>query len=171
MEVINVKRLSTQAKFIGTLVSIAGAIIMTLYQGPSIIPSHFKSNLSQHLLLATQLSDWVLGGILLTIDAIFASMYIITQAIVLKKYPVVINLMFSYCLICTVLSALASFIVETDLSSFSLQPNTRLFSVLYSVSIYTQCYVNLHRKLEINLAHSNLYQPYFFPAKNSCIRY
>lgn len=58
------------------------------------------------------------------------------QAIVLNKYPVVINLMFSYCLICTVLSAVASFIVETDLSSFSLQPNTRLFSVLYSVSMY-----------------------------------
>ncbi|XP_076916563.1 WAT1-related protein At5g40230-like [Bidens hawaiensis] len=128
MEVINMKRGSTLAKFIGTLVSIAGAIIMTLYQGPSLIPNLLHQ---QHLLLG-QLSDWVLGGILLTIDAIFASMYIITQAIVLNKYPVVINLMFSYCLICTVLSAVASFIVETDLSSFSLQPNTRLFSVLYS---------------------------------------
>ncbi|XP_076943473.1 WAT1-related protein At5g40230-like [Bidens hawaiensis] len=130
MEVINIKRASTQAKFIGTVVSIAGAIIMTLYQGPSIIPSQLKSNVSKHLL--GQLSDWVLGGILLTIDAIFASMYIITQAIVLKKYPVVINLMFSYCLICTVLSGVASLIVETDRSSFSLQPNTRLFSILYS---------------------------------------
>ncbi|KAL8267452.1 hypothetical protein R6Q59_004796 [Mikania micrantha] len=40
--------------------------------------------------------------------------------------------MFSYCLICTFLSGLASFVVESDLSSFNLQPNMRLFSVLYS---------------------------------------
>ncbi|KAC9132068.1 hypothetical protein E3N88_46323 [Mikania micrantha] len=131
MEAINIRRLTTQAKFIGTVVSIAGAIIMTLYQGPSIIPSSLKATISNHLVLG-QSSNWVLGGVLLTIDAIFASLYIISQAVVLKKYPLVINLMFSYCLICTFLSGLASFVVESDLSSFNLQPNMRLFSVLYS---------------------------------------
>ncbi|KAI3812106.1 hypothetical protein L1987_16811 [Smallanthus sonchifolius] len=130
MEAIDIKRLTTQAKFIGTVVSIAGAIIMTLYQGPSIIPYGLKSKVSKRFL--GQPSNWVLGGILLTIDAIFASMYIISQAIVLKKYPVVIDLMFSYCFVCTIFSGLASLIVESDLSSFSLQPNSRLFSVLYS---------------------------------------
>ncbi|MFS8031583.1 putative EamA domain-containing protein [Helianthus anomalus] len=130
MEVINIKHLTTQAKFIGTVVSIAGAIIMTLYQGPPIISSQLKSNISNNLLGPS--SNWVLGGILLIIDAIFASMYIISQAIVLKKYPAVITLMFSYCLICTVLSGAVSLIVETDLSSFSLQPYSRLFSVLFS---------------------------------------
>ncbi|KAF5755882.1 hypothetical protein HanRHA438_Chr17g0817881 [Helianthus annuus] len=60
-------------------------------------------------------------------------MYMISQAIVLKKYPAaVITLMFSYCLICTVLSGAVSLIVETDLSSFSLEPYSRLFSVLFS---------------------------------------
>ncbi|KAJ0668060.1 hypothetical protein HanPI659440_Chr17g0684761 [Helianthus annuus] len=60
-------------------------------------------------------------------------MYMISQAIVLKKYPAaVITLMFSYRLICTVLSGAVSLIVETDLSSFSLEPYSRLFSVLFS---------------------------------------
>ncbi|KAI7753259.1 hypothetical protein M8C21_001174 [Ambrosia artemisiifolia] len=79
MEVFDVKRLTTQAKFIGTVVSIAGAIIMTLYQGPPIISSVLKSKISLHLLGPS--SNWVLGGILLIIDAIFASMYIIAQGI------------------------------------------------------------------------------------------
>ncbi|KAJ0798903.1 hypothetical protein HanLR1_Chr00c2495g0846201 [Helianthus annuus] len=139
MEVINIKHLTTQAKFIGTVVSIAGAIIMTLYQGPPIISSQLKSNISNNLLGPS--SNWVLGGILLIIDAIFASMYMISQAIVLKKYPAVITLMFSYCLICTVLSGAVSLIVETDLSSFSLQPYSRLFSVLFSVRRHAQCQV------------------------------
>lgn len=76
MEAMHIRRLTTQAKFIGTIVSIAGAIIMTLYQGPSIISS--SSELSSKRLLG-QSSNWVLGGILLIVDAIFASMYIITQ--------------------------------------------------------------------------------------------
>ncbi|KAK1437817.1 hypothetical protein QVD17_03615 [Tagetes erecta] len=131
MEAMDIRRLTTQAKFIGTVVSIAGAIIMTLYQGPSIISSS-SSELNNSKLLFGQSSNWVLGGILLIVDAVFASMYIITQAIVLNKYPAVINLMFTYCFICTILSFLASLIVETDLSSFSLLPIKRLFSVTFT---------------------------------------
>ncbi|GJX64424.1 WAT1-related protein [Tanacetum coccineum] len=119
---------------------IPGAIIMTLYKGPAILPSTLKSEITNNLL--AQPSNWVLGGILLSVDAVFASMYIISQAFVLKKYPAVVTVMFSYCFICTILSGLASFIVEADLSGFNLQPKNRLFSVLYSVSRYYQLHWN-----------------------------
>ncbi|XP_071696333.1 WAT1-related protein At5g40230-like [Rutidosis leptorrhynchoides] len=130
MEIMNIKSSTTQAKFIGTIVSIAGAIIMTLYQGPTILPSSLEKEVSNNLL--TQASNWVLGGFLLSVDAIFASMYIVSQAIVLKKYPAVIILMFGYCFVCTVLSGVASLIFETDLSSFDLRPKMRLLGILYS---------------------------------------
>nr|GEU93711.1 WAT1-related protein At3g28050-like [Tanacetum cinerariifolium] len=130
MEAADFRSKTTLAKSIGTVVSIAGAIIMTLYKGPAILPSTLKSEITNNLL--AQPSNWVLGGILLSVDAVFASMYIISQAFVLKKYPAVVTVMFSYCFICTILSGLASFIVEADLSGFNLQPKNRLFSVLYS---------------------------------------
>lgn len=77
MEAINIKTSTTQAKFIGTIVSIAGAIVMTLYQGPPILSSTLQSESSINLLV--QPSHWVLGGILLGTDAVFASMYMVAQ--------------------------------------------------------------------------------------------
>ncbi|XP_042756087.1 WAT1-related protein At5g40230 isoform X3 [Lactuca sativa] len=122
--------LTTQAKFIGTVVSIAGAIIITLYKGPSILSSSLKSEISQHLLVKP--SDWVLGGIFIAITSILSSMCFIGQATVLKKYPAEVIVMFSYCIVYTILSALASFIVGDDLNSYSLRPKKRLLFVLYS---------------------------------------
>lgn len=44
--------------------------------------------------------------------------------------------MFSYCIVYTILSALASFIVGDDLNSYSLRPKKRLLFVLYSVFFF-----------------------------------
>lgn len=77
MEAIKFGSSTTQAKLIGTIVSIAGAIVVTLYKGPTILSSTLKSIISKNLLV--QPSNWVLGGIFLTIDAVFSSMYIISQ--------------------------------------------------------------------------------------------
>ncbi|GJT31019.1 WAT1-related protein isoform X1 [Tanacetum coccineum] len=115
-------------------------VLAIICRDPAILPSTLKSEITNNLL--AQPSNWVLGGILLSVDAVFASMYIISQAFVLKKYPAVVTVMFSYCFICTILSGLASFIVEADLSGFNLQPKNRLFSVLYSVSRYYQLHWN-----------------------------
>lgn len=78
MEAVDLS-ITTQAKFIGTVVSIAGAIIMTLYKGPTILSSLLKSEISQNLLV--QPSNWVLGGIFLAIDCVFGSMYMIAQVL------------------------------------------------------------------------------------------
>ncbi|KAI7746996.1 hypothetical protein M8C21_011751 [Ambrosia artemisiifolia] len=130
MEIIQFGSSATQAKFIGTVVSVAGAIMVTLYKGPPILSSPLKSEILKNL--TAQPSNWVLGGIFLAIDAVFASMYIIAQAFVLKKYPAEMIVMNAYCVVCTILSGLTSLVVEDDLSSYSLQPKKRLLSILYS---------------------------------------
>nr|XP_043607460.1 WAT1-related protein At3g28050-like isoform X2 [Erigeron canadensis] len=116
LETVNSGRTTTHAKFIGTGLSIAGALIVTSYKGP---------------LLWVFSSTWVLGGILLAIDSVLCSLYLITQAFVIEKYPAVMIITFAYCFVCTILSALTSLIVGDDLSSFSLQPNIRLYCILY----------------------------------------
>ncbi|CAH1423405.1 unnamed protein product [Lactuca virosa] len=125
-------RLSTHAKFIDTVMSIAGAIIVTFYKGPSILSSSSKPEISQHFLVLA--SDWVLSGIFLGITSVLSSVCFIGQATIPKKYPAEVIVMFSYCIVYNILSALTSFIVGNDLSAYSLWPNKRLLFVLYSIN-------------------------------------
>ncbi|EYU29715.1 hypothetical protein MIMGU_mgv11b0196341mg, partial [Erythranthe guttata] len=76
MEKFNYTSATSIAKSIGTLVSVIGALIVTLYQGPSIlgISSHSDETL-------TSSSAWLIGGLLLTIDSLVASIFIIAQAL------------------------------------------------------------------------------------------
>lgn len=78
MEKFNYRSSTTLAKTFGTMVTIIGALIMTLYQGPSIwgISPHSNANTLQTL---TSSSAWLLGALLLTIDSIVASISIIAQ--------------------------------------------------------------------------------------------
>lgn len=122
--------LTMWAKIIGTGVSVLGAIIVTFYTGPAIITSHLTSIPPQRLL--GQSSDFILGGVLMLIDSVLAALFIIAQAVILKKYSAVLILMSAYCSIIAVLSLLASFILEHDLSAFSLQSKTRLLAILYA---------------------------------------
>lgn len=77
MEKFNYRSSTTLAKSIGTLVSIIGALIVTLYQGPSILGISPHSNAPFHTL--TSSSAWLVGGLLLTVDSLVSSIFIITQ--------------------------------------------------------------------------------------------
>ncbi|KAM7464604.1 hypothetical protein LguiA_032725 [Lonicera macranthoides] len=131
MERVDFRSSSALAKTIGTVVSVAGAFIVALYKGPTIISNLSLLNLTLNDLLI-QPSNWILGGIFLAIDCVFASMFIIAQAMVLKKCPAELTVMFAYCFIVAILSAATSLILEKDMSTWSLQPNVRLYAVLYS---------------------------------------
>lgn len=129
LETVDCRSFSTLAKSIGTIVAISGALVATLYQGPPLlmIPSH--SNLTLQPL--TQSANVLLGGLLFGVDCVIASLLMIVQAFVLKKYPVELIIMLFYSCFVAIFSLAASLMVERDLSAFSLKPKTRLFAVLY----------------------------------------
>ncbi|XVE85023.1 hypothetical protein DITRI_Ditri17bG0059300 [Diplodiscus trichospermus] len=130
MEKLHLRSSSSQAKSLGTIVSIAGAFIATLYKGPSLLmePSH-SSSLRQ---LLSQQSNWVIGGLLLAADCVFASAWIIIQASVLKKFPAELIIVFYYCFFVTLQSGIVCLVMERDLSAWSFKPYVRLVAVLYS---------------------------------------
>jgi len=131
MEKVDFRSSSTLAKTIGTVVSIAGAFIVALYKGPTIITNPSLSNLTNNLL--TQPSNWIIGGLFLVVDCVFSSMFLVVQALVLKKCPAELTVMFGYFFTVSILSAITSLIVERDhMNAWSLQPNIRLYAVLYS---------------------------------------
>ncbi|KAL6960637.1 hypothetical protein U1Q18_038401, partial [Sarracenia purpurea var. burkii] len=81
MEKINIKSFSSQAKILGTTLAISGALVVTLYKGPSILsgaPS--PANLTDKFLVLDQ-SKWVLGAAFLTVSYFFSACGNIVQGI------------------------------------------------------------------------------------------
>ncbi|XLS81512.1 hypothetical protein HN51_047343 [Arachis hypogaea] len=85
MEKIDVKTRTTQAKIVGSIISIGGAFIVTFYKGPSIIiaddsPSlHLVQRLNGNFELVD--TNWVIGGFLLTAGNILLTLWFILQRI------------------------------------------------------------------------------------------
>ncbi|XP_048318072.1 WAT1-related protein At3g28050 isoform X2 [Ziziphus jujuba] len=131
MEKLDWRSTSSLAKSVGTIVSISGAFIVTFYEGPSLLMTSQSVNLS-HAQLPVQQPNWIVGGLFLLADCIMTSAWVIVEAKILRKYPVVLIVVFFYCLYVAVLSGSISFIVERDPSAWSLKPNVRLLAVLYS---------------------------------------
>ncbi|XP_059316563.1 WAT1-related protein At5g40240-like [Lycium ferocissimum] len=127
MENFEYKSLSTMAKSIGTLVSIIGAVVATLYKGPQVFGIS-----SLNSILTSNPSAWVIGGLLTMISSLTASVFIISQAFVLKKYPAELVLMLFYSCCVTILCVVFSLITDRDLNSWSLSPNRRLLALIYS---------------------------------------
>ncbi|XP_022726180.1 WAT1-related protein At5g40240-like isoform X4 [Durio zibethinus] len=81
MEQLEWRSTSSQAKFLGTVISITGAFVVTFYKGPIILSTQSLVVLPHQLLFSPQL-NWVLGGLLLAAEAFINSAWYIIQAIV-----------------------------------------------------------------------------------------
>ncbi|CAA0832474.1 WAT1-related protein [Striga hermonthica] len=134
MEKFKITSKTTVAKSIGTLVTVIGALIITLYQGPPIMgfSSHVSNDASSFHIPTNYSSAWLIGGLLLTIDCVVSALFIIAQAMVLLKCHAELILMLFYSCFIAILSALVSLIVEKDLNAWSLKPKMRLIPVIYS---------------------------------------
>lgn len=73
MEKLNWRSRSTQAKVMGTLVSISGAIVVVLYKGPTILSPTTPS------FLGISETEWVSSGLLLTLGYLLFSVWAILQ--------------------------------------------------------------------------------------------
>ncbi|CAA0833103.1 WAT1-related protein [Striga hermonthica] len=131
MEKLACKSSSFLAKAIGTVVSIAGAFIVTLYKGPEISIFKSPSNFLNEYIQTPQL-NLIIGGLFLAADCLASSGYIIVQALILKKYPAELIIVFFYCLFAAILSSIASLVMERDLSAWALEPSIRPIAILYS---------------------------------------
>jgi hypothetical protein len=82
MEKVNIRSKSTQAKILGSTISILGALIVVLYKGPIITPSSIQPSpppIINSPISSTSESNWVLGGSLLVIEALIIPICYIIQ--------------------------------------------------------------------------------------------
>lgn len=64
MEKVDLRVRSSLAKTIGTVVTIGGALIVTLYKGPFVMLTSSPNDLSDEVHVSMH-SNWVIGGVLL----------------------------------------------------------------------------------------------------------
>ncbi|XP_027074312.1 WAT1-related protein At5g40230-like isoform X1 [Coffea arabica] len=139
MEKLEMKSLSTQVKIIGTLVTIAGALLVVLYQGPVLIrsPTASASVSEQQPAIAmitagAEQSDWVKGGALLAAQYVMVSLWYIFQAKAVARYPAELVVVFFYNLSCMIIAAPVCLIEVSNSSAWNIfKPDVRLYSVLY----------------------------------------
>lgn len=80
LEKIRIKKLPSQAKVLGTLLTVGGAMLMTLYKGP--IVDFIRSSRGGHHEKATQATadlNWVKGTLMLIASCVGWSGFFILQ--------------------------------------------------------------------------------------------
>ncbi|KAK8709068.1 hypothetical protein V6N13_060099 [Hibiscus sabdariffa] len=117
MEKLELRSTKSQIKILGTLVSIAGALVITLYKGPTILspPAQPHSEPSPPTMLTTTSNNWIIGGLFIATACFSLSANIIGQ-------PVWDH---SVCIV--------ALIAERNPNAWKLSPDIELVSVVYSV--------------------------------------
>ncbi|KAG0486024.1 hypothetical protein HPP92_008119 [Vanilla planifolia] len=89
LEQANIKKWYGIAKVLGTVVSIGGATIITLYG----VPIRFQPNLTREATpLSSQILNWALGCVYILGNCLAWSAWMVLQVPVLKKYPARLSL-------------------------------------------------------------------------------
>lgn len=135
MEKVVLKTTSSKAKVLGTIISISGAFVVTLYQGPPIVLESAPSksmNLSQLGSLDSVKPNWVLGGVFLSAEYILTPLWYIVQTQIMKEYPAEMTVVFFYNCCVSVVSAIVGLLTERDPNAWIIKPSLALASILCS---------------------------------------
>ncbi|XP_018822181.1 WAT1-related protein At4g08300-like isoform X1 [Juglans regia] len=153
LETVNFKKLHSVAKVVGTVITVMGAMVMTLYKGPII--DFMKGRGQSHHKTSTQSSGddqhLVTGTLMLLVSCSSWAGFFILQSFTLKKYPAELSLTAWICLMGMVEGAIVTLVMERDLTVWAIGWDSRLIAPVYSgivcsgIAYYVQGVVNRER--------------------------
>ncbi|KZV57709.1 hypothetical protein F511_03169 [Dorcoceras hygrometricum] len=129
MEKVELSSRSSKAKIVGSVVSISGAIVVTLYKGLILFTSTHYTRVS---LLSSLQSNWMMGSLFLAVEYSLVPLWYIVMTQILKEYPAELTLVFAYTLCVSILGGIVGFFVEPDSSKWRITPSVALASFLCS---------------------------------------
>lgn len=136
IEKISMKSRRSQAKIVGTLVTVAGAVLMIMYKGSVVgLPWTKGRDGGGHGSTDAGIQDerrWIMGTFMLLGSCVCWSAFFILQANTLKTYPAELSLATLICLMGTVESASVALVMEKGLKPWLIGWDSRLFAALYS---------------------------------------
>ncbi|CAI8597418.1 unnamed protein product [Vicia faba] len=136
IERVNIKQIRSIAKVIGTLVTFAGALLMTIYKGPQ-IHLFYSPKTSHHHAGShdTQThTHWISGTLFILLGCFAWSSFFILQSITLKKYSAEMSLSTLICLVGAFQSSAVALVVERHSGAgvWALGWDFRLYGPLYT---------------------------------------
>ncbi|XP_057853594.2 WAT1-related protein At5g07050 isoform X1 [Cryptomeria japonica] len=135
MERVKIREIRSQAKIVGTLVCVSGAMLMTLYRG-AILPMPWSSHDHPHSSNAATShdsnSDMIKGCICLIIATLAWAALFVLQASVLKKYSAQLSLATLICLMGSLQSIAITLAVERRPSAWVIGFDMNLLTAVYS---------------------------------------
>ncbi|XP_050155358.1 WAT1-related protein At2g39510-like [Malus sylvestris] len=102
LEKINLRSLHSLAKILGTIVTVGGAMLMTLINGPMLNFPWTRRNIHQESTVSTVHQDPIKGAIMIAAGCFCWAGFMILQAITLNSYPAELTLATWICLAGTV---------------------------------------------------------------------
>ncbi|XP_061363748.1 WAT1-related protein At4g08300-like [Gastrolobium bilobum] len=134
LETVNLRKFHSLAKVIGTVITVSGAMVMTLYKGPAFQIIKGGGAINHHGTAATEPSDqhWVVGTLMLIASCGGWAGFFILQSFTLKMYPAELSLTAWICLLGIVEGSIASLIFERDFSVWAIGWDSRLLACVYS---------------------------------------
>ncbi|KAJ8435460.1 hypothetical protein Cgig2_012581 [Carnegiea gigantea] len=141
MEKVDIKKLRCQAKVVGTLITVAGAMLMTSYKGHVINlfwSGHIRPAHASSIAATTTASDaavdegWVQGSVLLFFATLAWAAFFILQSITMRKYPAQLSLMCLVCFLGTLQSGGVTFVMEHRPSVWTIGWDMNLFATVYA---------------------------------------
>ncbi|XP_075507726.1 WAT1-related protein At5g07050-like [Primulina tabacum] len=138
MEKLDLMKIRCQAKVVGTLITVCGAMLMTLYKGDAINmvwskyihprQSYAPQATAAH---ATQ-EDWIKGSILLIIATLAWASFFILQAITLRKYTAQLSLTALVCFLGTLQSIGVTLVMEHKRDAWVIGWDMNLLAAAYA---------------------------------------
>ncbi|KAK4794065.1 hypothetical protein SAY86_012059 [Trapa natans] len=149
MEKLDMKKVRCQAKLLGTIVTVGGAMLMTLYKG-HVVNFLWSGHIHARSVDASGAAgeatdkDWVKGSIFLIIATFAWASFFILQAVTLKRYPAHMSLTSMVVFLGTLQSIAVTFVAEHRASVWSIGWDMNLLAAAYagivssSIAYYVQ---------------------------------
>ncbi|KAM3288481.1 WAT1-related protein [Capsicum chacoense] len=133
MEIVNIKKIGCLAKVLGTMVTMVGAILMTLYKG-QVVNLLWSNNINSNEVITSGAydKDWVNGAILLIFATLSWASFFILQAITMKKYAAPLSLTALICFMGTLQSSALTFVMEHKTSVWNIGFDMNLLAAAYA---------------------------------------
>ncbi|KAG8367796.1 hypothetical protein BUALT_Bualt16G0110000 [Buddleja alternifolia] len=148
MEIVDIKKVRCQAKVVGTIVTVAGAMLMTVYKG-HVINMFWSNYIHPRNANVPQTTndtdkDWLKGSILLIIATLAWASFFILQAITLRKYTAQLSLTALVCFMGTLQSIAVTLVMEHKPNAWVIGWDMNLLAAAYagivssSIAYYVQ---------------------------------
>ncbi|GMI90305.1 Usually multiple acids move in and out Transporters 14 [Hibiscus trionum] len=133
LEKVNIRKFHSQAKVLGTIVTVGGAMLMTLINGPMLQLPWTKSNNRPVVSTASAPEqDPIKGALMIAVGCFCWAGFVILQAITIKSYPAELSLTALICVAGTIEGSIVALAIEAgNAAVWAVHLDVKLLAAVY----------------------------------------